>query len=328
MFELHYQEVQDLQRRLNINYKQVNNHFEGMFLGVTMAITNAGNGKWKLYMVVDAIQLLGKSDITEADYTTLENEIRFILWTVVGHSSHYRTHTLLRIDFRYDVPIPDKNTRMLLMNLYKKQTASFRFQKKYLGKLKDGVFVPYKTTVYHSSNSIESMVYLKQEEREANGEKVEEYEKDVIRYEVHVMQEHLYYMEKKSEKIQRPRKLKEYIKDDLYKEYFRKYMSQIYHPGDFYKIEEARNKLKISSLSATNKLKLIEFLKQVSSHNIDTPLKNKHKHEGKNKKMSKGTYNSRLALLREVGINPVLIPKNYHPKAPSFLKNPLNSFPW
>jgi len=127
-------------------------------------------------------------------------------------------------------------------------------------------------------------------------------------------------MERKNEKNQRPRKLMAYMKEDIYKEYFSKYMSQIYHPGDFYKIDTAREKLKSSSLSSKEKIKLIDFLKQVSSHSIDTPLKNK--------KMSKGTYNSRLALLRGLGINPILIPKNYSPIAPSQLHNPLNDFPW
>lgn len=319
LFLLHYEEVQDLQRRLNIKYTQVNEYFEGMFPGVTMSITNSGNGEWKLYMVVDAIKLLGNPDITEDDYMPIEKEIRYILWHVVGHSSHYSNHTLLRIDFRYDVLVKDKDHRMLLVDLYKKLTKSYKFQKKYLGKIEHGVFVPYKTTVYHSSKSVESIVYLKEEERIDKGERIESYEKDIVRFEVHVMENHTYYMEKKSINVQRPRKLGEYMKDVVYKEYFRKYMSQIYHPGDFYKIDEVRKKLKQSSLSNQNKLKLIDFLKQISSHNVDTPLKNK--------KMSKVTYNSRLALLSEVGINTILIPKNY-PKAPSLLKNPLNDFPW
>ncbi|EFV71675.1 hypothetical protein HMPREF1012_02314 [Bacillus sp. BT1B_CT2] len=317
---LHYQEVQDLQKRFNIKYTELNRYFAGKFPSVTMAISNSGNGQWKLYMVVDAIKLIGKPNITEADYESIEKELKYILWHVVGYSSHFKEHILLRIDFRFDVPIKDKSIRMLLMTLYKKQTKSYRFQKKYLGKLTNGVFVPYKTTVYHSSNSIESMVYLKSEEREAKGEKIEDYERDVIRYEIHVMEDHLYYMEKKKEKNQRPRKLAAYLKEDVYKDYFRKYMSQIYHPGDFYKIDAARKKLKSSALPTKDKLKLIEFLKQVSSNSIDTPLK----------KMSKGTFKSRLALLREVGINPVLIPKNYQSNSPvpSTLKNPLNDFPW
>lgn len=320
MFELHYQEVQDLQRKLNIRYTQLNEYFEGIFPGVTMAISNSGYGKWMLYMVVDAIELLGKPNIIEDDYITIEKEIRTILWHIVGHSSHYRNHILLRIDFRYDILMKDKSSRMLLMDLYKKLTKSYRFQKKYLGKLEHGVYVPYKTTVYHSSQSVESIVYLKEEERIDKGEKVKSYEKDIIRFEVHILQDHIYYMEKKSANVLRPRKLGEYMKEDVYKEYFRKYMSHIYHSGDFYKIDEVRKKLKHSSLSTQNKIKLIDFLKQISSHSVDTPLKNK--------KMSKGTYNSRLALLREVGINPIMIPKNYHPKAPTFLKNPLNDFPW
>ncbi|MGI2851605.1 hypothetical protein ACRS6Y_15220 [Bacillus cytotoxicus] len=320
MFLLHYQEVQDLQRRLNIKYTHLNKYFDGVYPGVTMSISNSGNGQWKLYMVVDAIKLLGKPDITEADYLSLEKELKSILWNIVGHSSHYKNHILLRIDYRYDVLIRDKNERMLLMDLYRKLTKSYRFQKKYLGKVEHGKYVPYNTTVYHSSKSIESIVYLKEEERIDKGEKVEDYEKDIVRYEVHVKENHLYYMEKKNEKVQRPRKLWAYMQNEIYREYFRKYMFQIYHHGDFYKIDEVRKRLKNTSLSTQNKLKLIEFLKQISSHSVDTPLTNK--------KMSKGTFKKRLEMLQDVGVNPVLIPKNHQPKAPSFMKNPLNDFPW
>lgn len=328
-FPLHYEEVQDLQRKLNIKYTQLNEYFEGVFPGVTMSVSNSGNGKWKLYMVVDAIKLLGdKADITEADYAPLEKALKSILWNVVGHSSHYKNHTLLRIDFRYDVLMKDKIHRMLLMDLYKKLTKSHKFQKKYLGKLENGVFVPYETTVYHSSKSVESMVYLKEEERIDKGERIESYEKDIVRYEVHLKENHLYYMEKKNEKVQRPRKLREYMRDGVFKEYFGRYMFQIYHPGDFYKIDEARKRLKDSHLSTKNKLKLIDYLKQVSSHSVDTPLKNKSNNINGNKKMSKGTIKSRLTMLREVGINPILIPKNYSPKAPSYMNNPLSDFPW
>lgn len=317
MFPLHYQEVQDLQRRLNIKYTELNKYVEGVFPGVTMSISHSGYGKWMLYMVVDAILLLGKPDIAEADNEQLKRKIKYILWYLFGHSSHYNGHILQRIDFRYDVQVKNKNDRMLLLDLYKKLTDSYRFQKKYLGHLKQGVFVPYETTIYHSSNTIQSVVYLKEEERIEKGEKIENYEKDVIRYEIHVMEDHLYYMERKSD-IQRPRKIESYLKEAVYKEYFRKYMSHIYHPGDFYKIDAAREKLKSSSLSPKDKLKLVEFLKQVSSHSVDTPLK----------KISKGTLKKRLDMLQETGINPILIPKNYQPNAPSFLKNPLNDFPW
>lgn len=315
--ELHHEEVQDLQRRLSISYKEVNQHYDGVFPGVTMTVTHCMDGKWRLYMVVDAIKLLGKPDIVETDYVVLKRELKFILWEVVGHTAHYKDHILLRIDYRYDFYEPDKNKRMLLIKLYRKLTKSYRYQKKILGSLKNGIYKPYKTTVYHSSKSIKSMVYLKEEERIANGEKVESYEKDVIRYEVSVDRDHLYYMAHKNDKFPRPRKLEAYMRKEVYKEYFSKYMTQIYHLGDFYKIDAVRDKLRKSPLSTKNKVKLVEFLKIISSHTIDTPKK----------KMSPGTYRSRMIQLREENVNPVLIPKNY-PKAPNSLKNPLNDFPW
>lgn len=317
MFPIHHEEVQDMQKRFDIKYTEVNKFFEGDFPGVTLAISNIGFGKWYLYMVVDAIVMLGKSNIKEDDYQSLKNEIKKILIRIFGHAAHYKEHVLIRIDYRYDIKIEDKNIQKLLMHIYKKLTNSYRFQKKYLGKMQHGVFTPYETTVYHSSNSVRSIVYLKEEERIAKGEKIEPYEKDVVRYEVQLLEDHLYYMERKCERIQRPRKLAVYLKKELYIEYFKKYMSHIYYLGDFYKIDSARKKISSSSLSPKDKIKLVDFLKQVSSCNVDTPLK----------KMSKSTFNKRINLLQELGINPILIPKNY-PKAPSFLKNPLNDFPW
>ena len=322
-FELDYQEVQDLQKKFNIKYTEFNEHFAGSYAGVTMSIILCKDGKWRLYMVVDAIELLGKPDINEADCGSIETELKYILSDIFGHSAYYRNHVLLRIDYRYDVIIKNKNDRQLLLTLYKKLTKSHRFQKKYLGKLKDGVYVPYKTTVYHASKSVESIVYDKERERTEKGMRVKDYEKDVLRFEVHLKRDHLYYSENKKDNCSRKRKLAEYMKKEVYQEYFQKYLLHIYYPGSFCKIDEARKRLRQSTLTNTNKLKLIDFLKQVSSHSVDTPLFNKDK----KKRISKGTYNRRLAMLKEIDINPILIPKNYSPKAPSILKNPLDDFP-
>lgn len=317
-FPLHHQEVQEMQKRLGIKFTEVNKYFEGKFKGVTMSIFNKGKGEWRLSMVIDAIMLLQNPQITEGDYPVIESKIKRILWYVVGHPSCYSDHVLQRIDYRYDVVIDDGNTRNLLLDLYKKLTRSHKFQKKYLGKInKEGVYEYYKTTVYHSSKSAEAVVYLKEEERKAKGQVVEEYEKNVLRFEARVLEDHLYYMERKCGASKRCRKLKEYMKYDLYREYFRKYMLHIYHPFSFHKLDVSRNLMKSSSLSINNKNKLIDFLKTVSSHDLDTPLK----------KMTKETRKRRLQTLRELGINPVPIPKNYN-NAPSSLENPLDKFPW
>jgi len=171
--------------------------------------------------------------------------------------------------------------------------------------------------VYHSSQSIQSTVYSKEDEREAKGEPIEENEKDVLRYEVRINKSHINYKAREDKGNYRPKKLKVYMKEERYREYFNKYMSPIYNSGDFYKIDEARKVIRNSTLSQSNKLKLIDFLKQVSTHSIDTPLKN----------MTRATQRNRLKMLKELAINPVLIPKNY-PQAPNMLKNPLDQFPW
>lgn len=61
---------------------------------------------------------------------------------------------------------------------------------------------------------------------------------------------------------------------------------------------------------------IVDFLKTVSSFDLSTPLKN----------MSKKTFDSRLKMLENIGINPIPIPKNY-PNSPSYLKNSLTNFP-
>lgn len=315
-FPLGYEEIQNIQRRFNLNYREVNKFFEKKFPGTTISVSNKGG--WKLYFVVDAVKLLGTPHITENDYPRLRNELKLILWNVLGNSDVFKDHVLLRVDYRYDAIVTDEKERTLLMFLYKKLTKSYRFQKKYLGgKNVNGSYEPYKTTVYHSSKSVNSTVYLKDEEREHKSIEPEEYERNVIRYEVRLLRNHLDYKARSETKGCRPRKLWAYMKDEVYKESFENYMAHIYHPGKFYKLDEARKIISQSKLFTQNmKAKLTEFLKKVSSHDMDTP---------KNKIKSPKTYKNRLEAFYLLQINPVLIPKNY-PQAPFSLLNPLDDF--
>ncbi|WP_342558229.1 hypothetical protein [Metasolibacillus sp. FSL K6-0083] len=315
---IHHSEVQNIQRRFGITYNTVSEYFEGAYPGVSIVIINAGSGDWRLSFVVDAIKLLEKSNITEADYPMLEQELKEIMFQILGHSAYYKEHILTRIDYRYDVVMANAAERHLLIALYRKLTRSHRHQKRYLGIAKKGEkFNAYETTVYHSSKSTQAVVYLKDEEREAKGIEPEEHEKNVVRYEARVLNGHLNYMSKETTQNNRPKKLWAYLKEDIFIEYFTKYFSSIYHPCDFYKLDESRSIIRQSALSSSNKEKLINFLKSVSSFDLDTPLKT----------MTKSTRKRRLELLKELGINPVSIPKNY-PNAPSAMKNPLDKFPW
>lgn len=311
-----YRDVQDMRKRFNIKAFEANKFFEGKFPGVTMSLSAMGKGQWKLSMFVDAVKLLGKSNLIEADYPDLERQIKMILFQLFMHSDAYDDHILQRIDYRFDVLINDHTIRQLLLDLYKKTVRAYKRKGKVLG-YKDkvtGEYVEYKTTVDHKNKSIKSTVYLKNEERKAKGEEPESYERDIVRFEVQVKEDHMYYQEKVG---RRSRKLWKYMKNDLYREYFDEHIFPIFYTGNFYKIDEARNIIYASSISSPHKRKLVDFLKKVSSHDVTTPLKT----------MSKKTLDSRLTMLQKLDINPIPIPKHY-PNAPSTLTNPLNNFPW
>ncbi|WP_419893160.1 hypothetical protein [Oceanobacillus kimchii] len=310
-----YQDVQELNKRFNIKSFELNKFIEGRFPGVTMSLSAIGKGQWKLSMFIDVIELLNKPNITETDYPEVENSIRRILINLFLHSSAYNDHVLQRIDYRYDVCINNQLIRQLLLDIYKKTTRMYKRQNKILGYIDKETkkYKSYKTTVDHTSGSLKSTVYLKNEERIAKGEVPKYYEKDIIRFEIQLKEDHMYYQERKG---QRSRKLWEYMKDDLYKKYYDARIFSIFFKGDFHKIGHARKIINDSTLSSSYKRKLVDFLKKVSSYDVSTPLKN----------MSKKTLNSRLEMLQNLGINPILIPKNYS-NAPSMIINPLSNFP-
>lgn len=310
-----YRDVQEMKRRFNIKVFEVNKFFEGDFPGVTMSLSAMGKGQWKLSMFVDVVKLLDKPNLTEADYPNLEKRIKKILRHLFLHSNAYNDHVLQRIDYRYDVFINSDVIRQLLIDLYKK-TARFHKRKcKVLG-YKDkvtGEYIDYKTKVDHRNNSIKSTVYLKNEERKAKGVEPESFEKYIVRFEVQVKENHTYYQEQVG---RHSRKLWEYMKDNLYREYFEEHIFSIFLKGNYYKLDEARKIIYASSLSLSYKVKLIDFLKKVSSHDVTTPLKS----------MTNKTLTRRLEMLQDLGINPINIPKNY-PNSPSYIENPLSKFP-
>lgn len=63
-------------------------------------------------MFIDAILLLGKSDIMEDNYISLEQEIMNILWILFKHFLHFKHHILQRIDYRYDVVVEENSTEI------------------------------------------------------------------------------------------------------------------------------------------------------------------------------------------------------------------------
>lgn len=162
-------------------------------------------GGWKLFLIVDVIKLLGRSDIYERDYLQVQNIIN-------GFSMHFfgeiLDFVLTRIEYRHDALL-DKAEREFLLRRYKKIIDKYYFAKKNI----------YDTSVYHSNKSKSKIVYDKESERDAKGISIESYEKDILRYEVKLLNGHLYYQ---MDTYNIDRTLENYWKADMFRKYFTK----------------------------------------------------------------------------------------------------------
>lgn len=237
------------------------------------------------------------------------------LMLLFNHAKHYESHILTRLDYRYDVTIADENLRKLYFHLVKKHVEKFRYQIKYTGKINaSGEFEDYKTTVYHSSHSVVTTAYDKEAERIAKGCKIEEYEKNVVRFEVRLLYNHLYYKASKRCTNPVPMQLESYFKETVYYEYLHKYLLSIYPRGDYFKYATAEKWIGCAPLKPSEKTLLKEFLKKTAYKSMSTTKR----------AYSKYYYNKALNHLKDLDINPIMIPKN-HPKAPRHFKNPLNA---
>jgi len=278
-------------------------------------LSSKGKGLWNIHLKIDIVRLLRKSDITEKDYPIVEAQIRKFLIAQFGHSSHFDQHRLTRIDYKLDVVIPNKNHQKLIFHLFEKYTKKFRFKEmiKY-GKNDKGEAIKYETSQYHKNNSVEFIIYSKEDERLAKNEIIEPYEKDVIRYELRLKNRHLNAMKRTDGKGKgRPKKLIEYFKEDLYREYMCEHITPIARKGDYYKITKAEQILESSHFTRKKKEKLRSFLIEISKNGIDSPKEN----------LSAPTYRQYLKDLESIGINPVLVPKN-RTDFPTFMKNPFH----
>lgn len=236
---------------------------------------------------------------------------------LIGHTGCYENHTLKRIDYRYDVTIEDEHIRKLYFHMIGKHINQYKRQIKCKGeKNKDtGETIKYMTTVYHSSKkSISVCCYDKEAERKVKGCAVESYENNVIRFEVRLRYEHLRYRASKRCKNPLPMQLPYYLKETLYYECLQKYLLPIYPQGTYYRFSEAERIIRASHIAPDNKKLLIDALRKISTYGLSTLKKQLTAHK----------YKKVLQLLKDLNINPILIPKNYQPKPPNRLENPLN----
>jgi len=212
-------------------------------------------------------------------------------------------HYLIRFDYRLDKKVEGKEVRKLYNDLYKKTCRKMGHMHKITGKKQDnGEFEKYDTSMYHSQKSIHTILYDKEAERHDKGEIVEKWEKDVMRFEVRLLKEHLKNRSKKSRVYPLERKIKSYFKQGLFDEYVENYLIKAYLPGDFYTLENAEKMVhttKLISLTSTMKDRMKVFLRKVSTYDLTVPKK----------EMSPATFRGRLKHLKEMNMHPVTIPK-------------------
>lgn len=296
--KLENSDIYTIERKYKDKISLISNKLDKKFKGIKTTITKRYN-EWFMFLTLDFIVLLGKSEIKEKDYLIVEEKINLFLFEVFGNLR--KEVILIRIDYRLDVYIKNKEERDLILYLYKKTHDKYKFKKKYS---------EYESTIYFNSKSIQVIVYDKMKERNDKIEFIQNYEKDVLRFEVRLQNRHLNYM-KHSNKIDK--RLKNYFKSELYKKYIYDNFKTLLYRGDYYKMYRCEKIINNSDLQKKDKNELRKFLIFISKYGIE-----KTKQE-----YSKYKFNKYKNLLEKLEINPIIIPKNYKIKLTNgYMKNP------
>lgn len=264
--------------------------------GIVINYTSKLHDGHRIIFTIDFIKLLGKVNVCEEDNLNINKEMNAFIFDIVGNRN--KEEVLIRIDYRFDIAV-DKRERETLLYLYNKTMDKFRFKKKYN---------QYDTTIYFNSKSIQSKVYDKEVERKDKHEKVEDYEENILRFEVAVRNQHLNY-NKRTYNIEKS--INQYLNDSLFKIYMKKNLETFLYKGDYYTIYKAKKIIKSSNIKENDKDEVIEMIKYISKFGV-TKTK---------EKFSKYKFKKYINILDELNINPILIPKNLE-GAPKYIKNP------
>lgn len=296
------EEVYKLEEKYKENITLVSEKLNEKHNGITSYFTNY-NKTWFMYFTIDFIRLLDKVNIKESDYKEIEDKINKFIYEVFGVRD--KEAILVRIDYRLDVKVEREEERVLLFHLYKKTIEKYRFQKKY---------DKYGSTVYFNNKSVQATIYDKEKERYDKGEGIEEYEENVLRFEVRLQNRHLNSI-KHSKKIENrlEKELKHYFKEKLYEKYMKQYFGHFLYKGNYYKMYRCEKIIANSNLSDKDKKELREFLIKVSKVGMQ-----KVKSE-----LTTHMFKKHIKQLELLQINPIIIPKNYKIDLPKgYITNP------
>lgn len=249
---------------------------------------------YRIYMFIDVIKLLGRAKIIESDKGIVLDTIYDILTDILANNLSDKLDIRLdRFDYRYDKLIESKEIRQLLVKLYNKN----EHRKSYMNKIE--VFNNLtkesnkKSSLRYQNKSRACNIYDKEIERDSKCEIVMDYEKSIIRYEAQIKRRHIQYLKKR---YSIEDSLQIYFSDAMYNLFMNKVIVSTVGIEDYYNIYHAKKIINNSSLREKTKSELIELL-------INTSLK-------KECSFKKDKCNRLTKKLRELGINPILIPKH------------------
>lgn len=255
---------------------------------------------WFMDIHVDAIAIVGKTNIQETDTPKIYENINRLL-NVVSDGAIIDDLVLKRIDYCYNAVIENQPEMDALFKIYHKLSDRSCYMTK---------DCRYATSYYYKSKSRMINVYDKVKERINKGMVVEPYEEKIIRYEARVLPAHLYYQQKKRGLA---RNLYNYFSESMYFQYMSQMVVKTYHIGDYYNGYHAKAIISSTDLiKEKDKSDIVDFILSISKYRS---LSRAIKLIGS----SKATRY--LKYLQELNVNPVLIPKNI---GITYIQNPLN----
>lgn len=305
-------EVSTLCRKFSQDVALLPHTIDAKFDGIKTVFRKYGS-YWWMFVYIDFIKLLGKSDICEADLGEIRQKMNLYLYELFGTND--KEFTLIRIDYRFDAFVPNDEHRKLLFKLYKKTAEQYGFKRKN---------AHFSSTIYFNSNSMRVICYDKEEERNAKVQEIQSYECNILRFEVSLLNRHLNYM-KKAYGIEK--RLENYMSKKFWLKYIKGNICPIFFPGNYYRITTATVLIQKSKLKERDKKSLRQFLCDVSKYGISGIEQLEVKDENGCKKSKYSAYLIRkyIKLLAMLNINPLLIPKNEPIKLgkDKYIKNPI-----
>ncbi|MEG2013807.1 MAG: phage/plasmid replication protein [Anaerovoracaceae bacterium] len=239
------------------------------------------------YVHIDCLKLTQHKDVEPSDIPIILDAINKRLAPAQLTIEDFRVN---RIDYCKNFVLTNPLMRKCLFDTLQKERSRINYLQQ------TGT---YKTGLLWYNRSREMVIYSKNDERKARGEKIAPYEQDVIRAEIQLKSDSLKYLRYKMKASLRMPDHNYWINTTTEKKYIDKTLRYFIAAGDFWSLPKAIELVQHSAYSGTRKKNLIAFLRSVAADGLDAL------------KCSANTRKRNSELLSQLNVNPLTIPANY-----------------